>query len=59
MSLSEAQKRAIANYRKKNVKYFSVAFYPDDADLYEWFKQQSNKNKLVKSLLRSKMEHEK
>lgn len=30
MATSEAQKRASAKYRKRNVKMMSVAFYPKD-----------------------------
>ncbi len=38
MTMSEAQKRADRNYRKKNVKQFIVRFYPKDADLYTFVK---------------------
>ncbi len=58
MSVSDAQKRAIANYRKKSVKQFQVTFYPDDTDLYAWFKGKQGKNKLIKELLRAEMERE-
>lgn len=56
---SKAQIKANAKYRKKHIHQFNLQFFPDDNDLYDWFKQQPNKNKLVKDLLRSKMEHTK
>lgn len=58
MALSDAQKRAISNYRKKNVKYLNVTFYPNDMDIYIWLKGKTGKNKFVKQLLRDEMNRE-
>lgn len=57
--VSDAQKRANKKYRQSRVKQFNLQFYPDDMDLYEWFKGQSDKGKLIKRLLRDEMEREK
>lgn len=40
MTVTEARKRANAKYMKDNVKQVIVRFYPKDAALYEWVKEQ-------------------
>ena len=40
MALTEAQKRAQENYRKKSVKQAAVRFYPAEADIWEWLQSQ-------------------
>lgn len=56
MSVSEAQKRATANYRKKSVKQVSVSFYPSEADIWEHLLAQENKSGFIKDLIRKDME---
>ena len=55
-ALTEAQKRAQENYRKKSVKQISVRFYPDTMDLYEWVRSQENGQVYIKDLIRADME---
>ena len=57
--VSEAQKRANENYRRKNVKAISVRFYPTDYDLYEHAQKQKEGegvNAYIKRLIREDME---
>ncbi|MEY8678206.1 hypothetical protein [Granulimonas faecalis] len=54
--MSDAQKRAVAKYRKNNVKTVAVAFYPGDADLLGWLGEQQNKTGYIKRLIREDME---
>ncbi|MEY8436560.1 hypothetical protein AAK967_02285 [Atopobiaceae bacterium 24-176] len=56
MALTDAQKRAMAKYRKNNVKTVAVAFYPADADLLGWLGEQPNKAGYIKRLIREDME---
>ena len=35
---SEAQKKALATYRKKSVRQVVCRFYPKDDELYAWVK---------------------
>ena len=56
MALTEAQRRAQENYRKKSVKQAIVKFYPADADIWEWLQAQENRAGYVKSLIREDME---
>lgn len=49
--LSEAQKRAKAKYNSKVTKV-SIEFYPDDAELLNKVKEQPNKQKYIKDLIR-------
>lgn len=55
MSASEAQKRASAAYRKRHVKQVAVAFYPAEADLWEYLAQQPSKAGYIKELIRRDM----
>lgn len=55
---TEAQKRANANYRKRNVKQVTVPFYPSEADLLEFLDQQGGRASYLKRILREKMEQE-
>ena len=52
----ESPKRADNEYRKRNVRSFNLKFYPDDADLLEWFEEQPNKAQYLKELIRRDME---
>ena len=56
MATSEAQKRANAKYRKHNVKNVTVAFYPNDKDIFEWLDSQGGRASYIKRLIREDME---
>lgn len=55
--VSEAQRRAVSGYRKKNVKQLVMRFYPtgDDGELYDWIKSHENVNEYLKMLVREDM----
>lgn len=53
--LTEARKRAKANYNKK-VSKICVEFYPADAELFHWVKQQESIQKYIKSLIKDDIE---
>lgn len=57
--VTEAHKRAVSTYRKKNVKQIVMRFYPgdDDAALYEWIKSHENVNEYLKNLVRDDMQN--
>ena len=56
MTTSEAQKRANANYRKRHVKNVTVAFYPNDKEVFEWLDAQGGRASYIKRLIRDDME---
>ena len=56
MTTSEAQKRASASYRKRNVKNVTVAFYPSDKELFEWLDSQGGRASYIKRLVAEDME---
>ncbi len=56
MALTEAQKKAQENYRKKSVKQIDVRFYPADAELWEWLRAQQNRQGYIRGLIRADME---
>ena len=56
MAYTEAQKRATTKYLKNNVKRAVVAFYPAEAELWEWLDSQPNKAGYIKRLIREDME---
>ena len=56
MALTEAQKRAQENYRKKSVKQAAVRFYPTEADIWNWLQSQDNRAGYIKRLIREDME---
>ncbi len=56
MALTEAQKRAQENYRKKSVKQTAVRFYPTEADIWNWLQSQDNRAGYIKRLIREDME---
>ena len=56
MALTEAQKRAQENYRKKSVKQSIVKFYPAEADIWERLQAQENRAGYIKQLIREDME---
>jgi hypothetical protein len=49
--LTEAQKRAKAKYNSKVTKV-SIEFYPEDAELLNKVREQENKQKYIKDLIR-------
>lgn len=55
--VSEAQRKATNNYRKKNVKQIILRFYPGERDqeLYEWIKSQDNVTAYLKELVEKDM----
>lgn len=52
---SEAQKRAVKEYRKKTKK-LQLEFSPTETDLWEHVQQQPNKQGYIKDLIRKDME---
>lgn len=58
MSVSEAQKRATAKYRKENVKQVVTRFYPGDEELYAYVKSKEGMGEYIKSLIRADMERQ-
>ena len=52
---SDAQKKAIKNYKKK-VKRFTVEFSPTELELYEHIQNQPKKQTYIKQLIRRDME---
>ena len=56
MALTDAQKRAQENYRKKSVKQAAVRFYPAETDIWEWLQAQDNRAGYIKRLIREDME---
>lgn len=57
MAISEAQKRAANNYKKKNVKRLTIDFYPADQELLVWIESQESKQGYIKELIRRDMEY--
>lgn len=55
MAVSDAQKRASSNYRKRNVKQVVVSFYPADKDLYEYLQTKESKQRYIRDLIREDM----
>ena len=53
---SDAHLRAVSNYRKKNIKRFTIDFLPADMELWEQLQSQPNKQGYIKSLIRADME---
>ena len=53
--VSEAQKRAIKEYRKKTKK-LQLEFSPTEEALWEHIQSQENKQGYIKSLIRKDME---
>ena len=50
---TDAQRRAVSNYRKKNVRQIVMRFYPNEQDdaIYSWIKSHENVNQYLKSLI--------
>lgn len=48
---TDAQRRAVSNYRKKNVRQIVMRFYPNGQDdaIYSWIKSHENVNQYLKS----------
>ena len=51
---SEAQRRAVQNYKKK-VKRITVDFSPAEADIWEHIQSQEKKQTYIKNLIREDM----
>lgn len=52
---SEAQRRAVQNYKKK-VKRITIDFAPTEADMWEHIQSQEKKQTYIKNLIREDME---
>ena len=52
--MTEAERRAKANYRKKT-KSITIEFYPTEFDLYEYLETQEQKRTYIKNLIREDM----
>ena len=52
---SEAQRRAVANYKKK-VKRITVDFSPAESDMWEHIQSQEKKQTYIKNLIRADIE---
>lgn len=53
--LTDAQKRAKANYNKKVTK-ITIEFYPQDADLLKKVQEQENKQGYIKNLIKKDLQ---
>lgn len=51
---SEAQRRAVQNYKKK-LKRITLDFSPAETDLWDHIQQQEKKQTYIKSLIREDM----
>ena len=56
MATTEAQRRASAKYRQRNVKCQTISFYPQHMELYEWLRAQPNRNEYMRELIRKDMQ---
>ena len=54
---SEAQRKAIQNYKKK-IKRITVDFSPAEADLWDHLQSQEKKQTYIKDLIRKDMKGE-
>lgn len=54
--VSDAQKRANANYKRRSTKTKQIVFFPDDMDLFEWVSMQPKQNAYLKDLIRKDMQ---
>ncbi len=58
--VSDAQKRASAKYQRLNTKQINLKFSPNEIELYEWVKSQSDAaSTVVKNLIRKAMQDQK
>lgn len=50
---TDAQRRAVSNYRKKSVRQIVMRFYPNEQDdaIYNWIKSHENVNQYLKPLV--------
>lgn len=55
---TDAERRAVSNYRKKSVKQVVMRFFPNEQDevIYDWIKKQGNANQYLKALVVADME---
>lgn len=56
MATSEAQRRASAKYRQRNVKCQTISFYPQHMELYEWLCAQPKRAAYIRDLIRKDKE---
>lgn len=52
---TDAQRRALNNYRKKSTKQIVLRFYPGEEEMYDHIKSQPNATAYVKGLIRADM----
>jgi hypothetical protein len=52
---TEAQRRAIQNYKKK-VKRITIDFYPTEEEMWEHIQSQEKKQTYIKNLIKDDME---
>lgn len=53
---TDAQRRALNEYRKKSTKQVILRFYPGEEGMYEHIKSQPNATAYLKGLVRAEME---
>ena len=54
---TEAQKRAVAKYRREKMRQINIKFSPNERDLHEWVKKQGGTaSGYVKDLIRKDMQ---
>ena len=53
---TDAQRKALNNYRKKSTKQIVLRFYPGEEELYEFVKSQPNVTAYLKELICANME---
>lgn len=53
---SQAQLEAVRRYKQKNLKQYTIGFYPQDADILDHLNNQPVKQAYIKNLIRKDME---
>ena len=53
---TEAQRRAVAKYKRERTRGKSLTFYPAERDLLEWLESQPNQSGYFKALIRQDMD---
>lgn len=54
-SISDAQKRADAKYKREKMKSYGLRFSPNEMDIWEHLQKQPNKSGYIKQLIRDDM----
>ena len=52
---TDAQRKALNNYRKKSTKQIVLRFYPGEEEMYEFIKTQPNVTAYLKGLVEEDM----